>query len=236
MHGPSLVERARTALHASPILELVADGMHELVTQHRTDRHGRVSLLLAPSSPVVAAIRRAPVAMLLSGASLRPVELADRVRARVELGGFLCGTRPLPVNWVVVQAQVLTVGLDGVPVDPRTFAAARPDPFVDAEPALVRTLLRHRPAALAAACAQVAPRLVAAASALAPSGLDRYGVSVWLAGHRWTRELRLDFPAPLDRDDDVRAAVEQLLDTRFDADTAAGRSTAGPPSWPQPRG
>lgn len=211
MHRGIAGERARTVLRTSPTLEVVADGIREFVAEHGADQRGRPLLMLPASSPVVAAARSATLGVRLRAASLRLVEVADRVRARLELHGHLRALRVLRSGRVLLATEVLAVRLDGSAVDPDTYADSRPDPFADDEAALVRALLRHRPATLAGACAQVVPDLVATAVAIAPSGLDRHGVTVWLAGPGWSREIRLGFPAPLDANGDIAAAVRTLL-------------------------
>lgn len=211
---PTPAELARTALRASPTLEIVAGGVTATVGRHDTDRRGRPMLLVDRRSALaeLATNKLDPVPMLVWAASLRPVELPDRVRARVELSGYLDTVCPMRCGQVQLRGEVLAVTLDGARIDPDAYARAASDPHVDDEAALLRTLLRNRPAALARACARLEPELVAAATAIAPSGLDRHGVTVWLGGPGWARELRLPFPEPLDDPGAAASTVAALLD------------------------
>lgn len=213
---PTPAEQARTALRASPTLEVVAFGVSEVVAEHGIDHRGRPLLVLDRRAPLAELMVRAghagdPIPTLVHGASLRPVEVPDRVRARVELRGYLDTVRPLPSGGMLLRGEVLAVTLDGTGVDPEAYAQAAADPHVDDEAIHLRALRGH-PATLARACERIEPELVAAATAIAPSGLDRHGVVVWLGGPGWARELRLAFDGPLERGDDVTAAVAALLE------------------------
>lgn len=209
-----MAELARTTVWASPTLEVVADGLRTIVVQHSCDRWGRPLLHLDAATPLVELVTRAPgpVPMLVRAASLRPIEVPDRVRARVELRGHL---EPLSSRQgtVRLRGEVLTVDLDGTAVDPDAYAAAAVDPHVTREPGLLRKLLREHPASLARCCARCEPELLATAAELAPCGLDRHGLTVWLSAPGWTREIRLPFPRPVDDPTDLSAALSTLLDT-----------------------
>lgn len=213
---PTPAEQARTVLRASPTLEIVAGDVTAVVAEHDVDGWGRPLLALDGRVPLAEEVVRArqighPLPMLVRAASLRPVEVPDRVRARVELSGYLDTVCRLGSGQVLLRGEVLAVTLDGSGVDPDAYAQAACDPHVDDEAIHLRALREH-PAAVARACAQLEPELVAAASSIAPSGLDRRGVTVWLAGPGWVHELRLAFDKPMERGDDVTAAVAGLLD------------------------
>jgi len=210
---PTPAERARTTLRACPVLEVVARDVPSLVAEHGADRRGRPLLLLDPAATLAEFAVRAsePILVRVRATSLRPVEVPDRVRARVELCGYVDTIRQHTSGQILLRVEVLAVTLDGAVVDPDAYAAAVCDPHIDDESVHLRPL-RDRPAALARACGRVARELVAAATAIASSGLDRYGITVWLGGPGWTREIRLPFDAPVESGDDVAAAVAGLLD------------------------
>lgn len=201
---------------ASPTLDVVAGGVRCVVGRHGTDRWGRPTLMVDGGAELAAQARSgAPAPMVVRAASLRPIEVPDRVRARVELCGFLelVATLPSgtgPSGMVLLRGEVLSVTLDGASVDPDAYAGARSDPHVHRETEVLRRLRRH-PAALAERCARAAPATVAAAAEIGPSGVDRHSLTVWLAAPGWTREIRLPFPHPVDDPCALQTALAELL-------------------------
>lgn len=91
MAVPTPAERARTTLRLSPYLRVRAPGGEAEVDLHGVDPDGSVVLVLPDASPVVTAVRgaRGDVPVLVDAADLCPVPVADRVRGRVRLVGWV---------------------------------------------------------------------------------------------------------------------------------------------------
>jgi hypothetical protein len=88
---PTPAERARTILRSAPCLRVRTPGAWAVVDLHGTDPDGSVVLVLAEESPVVGAVRRAgaDLPVLVDAADLCPVPVADRVRGRLRLVGWV---------------------------------------------------------------------------------------------------------------------------------------------------
>ena len=97
MPNPTPAERARTIVRLSPYLRVRAPGACADVALHGTDPDGSVVLVLTEQSPVVAAVRaeRADLPVLLDAADLCPVPVADRLRGRARLVGWVHEPEPL---------------------------------------------------------------------------------------------------------------------------------------------
>ena len=92
--GPTPAERARTLAYGFADGVLVAPGVpYAPVPAHSTDRDGRPLLLVQRASPIVAALTAEPdgadVPATLRISDVAPVTLADRVRGRAWLHGWL---------------------------------------------------------------------------------------------------------------------------------------------------
>lgn len=233
---PSPAERARTAMWISPTLEIAAaGGVVATVAAHVTDDSGRPMLTVDRRSPLAELLAgmRGPVPMVVHAAALRPIQGPDRVRTRVELRGFLTIVRrpaehiaaalrwastrtaerpPFKPGCLMLRGEVLAINIDGLQVDPDAYAAAAPDPLVDHETAILEELLRNRTADIIEICGLLEPELLAEATEIAPSGLDRHGLTVWLSGPERVCEIRLPFAMPVDRLHDLPAAMGLLLD------------------------
>jgi hypothetical protein len=237
--GPAPAERARSALAACPIPEVTAHGTRSLVPLHATDADGRPVLLVPDDSPPAAAVAGSTgdVPVVLRAAHLRPLQVVDRVRARVELHGRLDVVAPaergpamlrlahlggVAVAGVVLAGQVPAghtllrlrpdqVTLDGEPVDLAEFGRAAPDPFACREGELLRRLLRDRPEAVAGLCTLLDPAVLADATEIAPSGLDRHGLTIRASSPTGPRESRLAFPEPVACSGALEEAMRALL-------------------------
>jgi hypothetical protein len=88
---PTPAERARTILRLAPCLRVRAPGACAEVDLHGTDPDGSVVLVPSDESPVVGAVRRAgeDLPVLVDAADLCPVPVADRVRGRLRLVGWV---------------------------------------------------------------------------------------------------------------------------------------------------
>lgn len=249
--GPDPAERSRTVLAASPLLEVTAHGETSLVPVHVTDPDGRPLLLVPDTAPVASAVAgsRAAVPARVRAAQLRPLQVVDRVRARVELHGaldvvpvterhgamlrlaHLAGTHPAatgspepPPGYALLRVEPHHVTLDGAPVDLASYTAATHDPFADRESALLRHLLGERPQAVAGLATLLDPAVIAEATEIAPSGLDRHAVTILVTGPAGAREIRLAFPAPAPTPAALESALGVLL-------ARARRGIRGEAAW-----
>lgn len=233
---PSPAERARTTLRAAPTLQVCAAGIDWTVDIHGTDATGRPVLTVADRSPLAAALAGAPgpLPTLVHAAHLRTRRGPDRVRARAEVLGWLdvvaphehraamatltrCGTRMAlaepPDGLSLLRVDALAVTLDGSPVDPDGYRFAAPDPLVDREAHHLRDLVPDRGHELTRLCRLLDPVLVAGATEIAPSGLDRYGLLIQITRPDGIHETRLLFRPPLRRADALGPAFRRLLAT-----------------------
>lgn len=145
---PTPAERARTVLRAAPTLEVTAAGVRCIVDRHGVDRCGRPVLLVADVAPLAALLAGAagPVPVLVDGAQLRPLPGPDRIRARIELLGWIdvvpvtehrsamagmAHALPTAISRSGAGMSVLRVDVAGVSVDDE---AVDPDDFARAEP------------------------------------------------------------------------------------------------------
>lgn len=89
--GPTAAERARTLAYGIADGVLVAPGVpYAPVPAHSTDRDGRPLLLVQTASPIAAALAAEPdMPATLRISDVAPVTLADRVRGRAWLHGWL---------------------------------------------------------------------------------------------------------------------------------------------------
>jgi len=235
MTQPSPAERARTAMRSSPTLEIVAGGMVTTIATHATDDSGRPMLTVERRSPLAEFLagRPDPTPLVVHAAALRPLQVPDRVRTRVVLCGFLTIVRRpaehiaavlrltstrteqtprLEPGCLLLRGEVLAINVDGLQVQPDAYAAAAPDPLVDHETAILGELLRNRTADIIEICGLLEPELLAEATEIAPSGLDRHGITVWLSGPDRVCEIRLPFAVPVDHLDHLPGALGLLLD------------------------
>ncbi|TDC81256.1 DUF2470 domain-containing protein [Actinomadura sp. 7K507] len=92
IEGPTAAERARTLAYGIADGVLVAPGVpYAPVPAHSTDRDGRPLLLVETASPITTALATEPDDMpaTLRISDVAPVTLADRVRGRAWLHGWL---------------------------------------------------------------------------------------------------------------------------------------------------
>lgn len=215
------------------MIDVTAGGVNWTVDRHGPDRHGRPVLLVADGSPLTVMLAAAaePVPAVIEGAQLSAHRGPDRVRARIELLGWLEMVPPtghraamatlshaLPTalsrltgGTSLLRAEIFAVAVDGVGVNPDDYSRARPDPFVDHEWRLLRELLLDRRRELARLCACLDPALAAAAWDIVPAGLDRHGITVRVTRLDGVVDVRLAFRAPVTAADELKAAVQELL-------------------------
>jgi uncharacterized protein DUF2470 len=235
---PTPAERARTTVRLSPYLRVRLPGAAAEVDLHGTDPDGSVVLVVPEDSPVVAAVRRATadVPVLVDAADLCPVPVADRVRARTRLIGWVHEPAPelrrelalvaadrdnaealldigsgRTVLYVdVVEAHVTVAGAD--PDDVGAVEVVRPQDYAGARP----DPLSGTEAALLGDLVTGHPGELRRLAELVPAelragaipiALDRYGL-VLRCG---TEDVRLPFGAPVQCPRELPARMRELL-------------------------
>ncbi|WP_242614180.1 DUF2470 domain-containing protein [Actinomadura roseirufa] len=207
-HGPGPAERARTLAYGMADGVLVAPGVpYAPVTAHTTDRDGRPLLLVPAAAPIAAAVAGEPddLPATLRVSDVAPVALADRVRGRARLHGWLTElpagelraaalrlAHPHPRaelldlaagrpdgEWTVLALEVAQAEVQDAwgdaVVEPEEYAAAAPDPFVAVEPGI----LSHLDSCHRDELARLLPAAEGAPGPVVrPLALDRYGL--WL--------------------------------------------------------
>lgn len=230
---PTSAERARTVLVAAPILEVRAFGSTWTVPTHGVDPSGR-PLLLVPDRLVSAqrpAIAAPAARAVVDAAQLHVVRTPDRVRTRLQVRGTIGAVpeherdrlladqgdviRVLDIldGHTVLRVEPAQVLVDGLPVPLAAYRTAEPDPLVAVETAQLEDLLFRRPGDLAWLCTLLGPEPVAAATTIAPLGLDRYGLTVRITGPAGSIDHRLAFPYRVDRCETLRDVLRRLVGT-----------------------
>jgi len=233
---PRPEERARTITCgvASAALTL-PDGSHVEVVAHAADAEGRPVLLARADGPVVRTLAGWPdsdMPAALEVTDLAPVPLADRVRGRVWLSGWVsevpesereaalrrvAEVRPLPEPfagaWRVLRMDIaeldLVDGWGAADVDVDAYQAARPDPLATEEPSLMRHLDTAHRRELTALCARV-DALTGACDPRA-LGVDRYGLWVRVTLEGRAVNVRFAFPEPVADAYGLQVAYRALL-------------------------
>lgn len=243
MSRPTPAERARTTVRLSPYLRVRLPGAAAEVDLHGTDPDGSVVLVVPESSPVVAAVRRATadVPVLVDAADLCPVPVADRVRARTRLIGWVHEPAPelrrelalvaadrdnaealldigsgRTVLYVdVVEAHVTVAGAD--PDDVGAVEVVRPQDYAGARP----DPLCGTEAALLGHLVTGHPGELRRLAELVPAGLVPVGAragAVPIALDRYglvlrcgTEDVRLPFDAPVHCPRELPARMRELL-------------------------
>lgn len=231
--GPDPAERARTALTDCPLPEVVAHGIGSPASVHIVEPGGDIVALVCDGDRLaVVAGEHGDVPALLRAAALRPLQVADRIRARVEVHGRLDVvptpehgtamlrlarrgdvpvTTTLPRGHLLLRLRAAQVLLDGDPVDLDAYRNATADPFTHRESDLLRRLLRDRPEAVAGLCSLLEPALLEGAREIVPSGLDRHGITILITGDAGSRESLIPFVRPVSAVSELEAALHGLL-------------------------
>lgn len=205
--GPTAAERARTLAYGMADGVLVAPGVpYAPVPAHTTDRDGRPLLLVQAASPIRAAVaaETEDVPATLRISDVAPVALADRVRGRAWLHGWLTEVpdgelraaalrlshaHPRPElldlgaerdgrrEWTILALEIAQVEID----DAWGSATLEPEEYAAAAPdpfvAIEGGMLTHLDSRHRDELAELLPDSVPAGP-VRPLGLDRYGM--WL--------------------------------------------------------
>lgn len=218
---PSAAERARTAVASARVGCLTTYARHSAARPHPTtvavecDGEGRPVLPVTPNSLAAAQLLARPLATLhvappgceattVHGAAHRLRAAGDGLlRYRLEVGSVRLGQRrPLPV-----------------PLE--QYQAASPDPLRHAAPAVLHHLARCHAEQLAA-CLRTRGH---DALWVEPRALDRRGLDVLSVGPDGVDLVRLSFPEPVTRLQELAAGLAVPLLCRCDQHTA-GDATA----------
>jgi Protein of unknown function (DUF2470) len=235
---PTPAERARTILRLAPCLRVRTPGAWAEVDLHGTDPDGSVVLVLAEQSPVVGAVRRAgaDLPVLVDAADLCPVPVADRVRGRLRLVGWVHEPAPTlrrelalvaadregagalldigrdrTVLYVdVVEALVADGGADPDDVGAVTFLD--PEEYAAARPdplaGTEAALLDHLLSGHPTELRRLAAQLPGPVrEAAVPVALDRYGLVLRCGAG----DVRLPFGAPVRSPRELPGRMRELL-------------------------
>ncbi|MFI0479208.1 DUF2470 domain-containing protein [Actinomadura sp. 9N215] len=246
--GPTAAERARTLAYGIADGVLVAPGVpYAPVPAHATDRDGRPLLLVQSASPIAAGLRNpapdadADVPATLRISDVAPVALADRVRGRAWLHGWLSEVpdaelraaalrvshaHPRPElldlgaerdgrrEWTILALEVAQVEID----DAWGSATLEPEEYAAAAPdpfvAVESGILTHLDACHRDELAGLPPESVPPGP-VRPLALDRYGM--WLrcsappSDAHATFDLRLPFAEPVSDLHGLRCVYRRLF-------------------------
>jgi hypothetical protein len=231
---PTAGERARTLAYGVADGVLAGPGVpYAPVSAHITDDNGRPFLLIPSVSPVVAALQGEPdLPATLRISDVAPVPLADRVRGRAWLHGWITELRgrerhaaamllsrlhPRPElldlaengEWTLLALEAAEIEIEDswgtATLEPEEYADAVPDPFVAIEAGILSHLDSCHRAELAALLPNALPGDVRALS------LDRYGM--WLRCAE-QGDVRVVFAEPVSDLHGLRCAYRRLFGVR----------------------
>ncbi|MFC5805140.1 DUF2470 domain-containing protein [Streptomyces formicae] len=229
---PSSAERIRTVLTGATSLTLTTHRrIYDLIDAHTVNSKGQLRLLPPGGSPLAAEVACAPrgsVAALLHFTDVAPTAVRDRVRARVTLSGWLSPAGPdrpsdtdhatdgsgeadgyalrLDTARATIETAeaTATVGLDEV-------VLAEADPLAREEAALLTHLTDDHADVVAQLAALAGAYPLNGAVRVTPFALDRYGITLRCEYTRGHGDLRIVFPAPLTRAEQLGERIHQLL-------------------------
>jgi hypothetical protein len=212
--APSLPERARSVLAScSSATVLTADTEHE-VTDLFHDGAGDLVFRLGRRHPLTQAVLADPDGELTAVAELTQlaaVPARERVRSRLTLGGWLRAD-PCDLSLRLGVVEVVVEDLDGaweVPVD--EYHAARPDCLARVESEHLLHLGSHHQDAVSLLARLAGNSALQGAVRVLPLALDRYGLVLRIERIRGFVDVRLPFPSPVRRAEDVGEAMRNLL-------------------------
>ncbi|UUN30650.1 DUF2470 domain-containing protein [Streptomyces sp. FIT100] len=233
---PSSAERIRTVLTGATSLTLTTHRrIYDLIDAHTVTPKGQLRLHPPADSPLASEVACAPrgaLAALLHFTDIAPTAVRDRVRARVTLSGWLSPAGPddpsgtdhasgtdtegdgasegyalrLDTARATIEAGETgaTVGLDEV-------ILAEADPLAREEAALLTHLTDDHADLVARLAALAGPRPMNDTLRVTPFALDRYGITLRYEYARGHGDLRIAFPAPLTRAEQLGERIHQLL-------------------------
>ncbi|MEO3849273.1 DUF2470 domain-containing protein [Streptomyces sp. B8F3] len=227
--APTPAERVRTILATAGSLTLETDGFRcDLVGLHTAaPGPGGPLLRLRPpaDSALAARVVCAPTGDLpvrLHLTDIAPVEVRDRVRARVMLTGWLAPERAQPeadrlvLGFDPAEALVVTAGAGtedpgAAVVDLDELAAAAPDPLAVQESAMLLHLADSHRNAVDALTRLLSPSALHGVVRVHPLALDRHGLTLRLEHPRIHHDTRLPYATPLTDPAEAGPAIQTLL-------------------------
>jgi hypothetical protein len=230
-------ERARTVACGAAAALCVRGLSPSRPLAHTTTAAGQVLVLVPADGEVAVALEEeADRSTVLMVSDRAPVPLRDSLRAQLWLSGWLTPVRPadqraaaLDFAEVRPDEHLLDVGRGALllrldlaevvvregehcaEVGPPEYAAARPDPLVGVEAAMLRHLDRDHPEALALLRSRIPAAELGPRDVVRPLGIDRFGYRLRIERPTSTRDLRIPFPRPLTCPGQLQAATRQLL-------------------------
>jgi hypothetical protein len=211
--SPSLAERARGVLVSSSSATVVtAEAQYEVGDV--VDAGGDLVLRLGSRHPLTQAVLSEPggdLTAVVELTQLVAVPARDRVRARLTLGGWLTAD-PLDLSLRLDVAEVVLEDSDGAwELDADEYRDARPDCLARVENEHLLHLGAHHPDAITLLARLAGSRALQDAVRVLPLSLDRYGLVLRIERLRGYADVRLPFPSPVRRVDDVADAMRCLL-------------------------
>lgn len=213
-HTPSLAEQARSVLVASTSATVLTGGAEYEVGDLWPDDDGNLVLRLGTRHPLTQAVLGAPdgdLAAVVELTRLAAVPARDRVRQRLSLGGWLA-VDPADGSLQLAVAEVVVEDADGAwEVCPDEYLTARPDCLARVESEHLMHLGTHHPDAVTLLARLAGDDALQGAVRVLPLALDRYGLVLRVERVRGFLDVRLPFPAPVRRPEDVADAMRCLL-------------------------
>jgi hypothetical protein len=218
---PSLAERARSVLAAASSATVVtSDAQYEVgdlfedVDPPPTPTSGDLVLRLGTRHPLTQAVLSADdgdLTAVVELTQLAAVPARERVRARLALGGWLT-IEPVDLSVRLDVAEVVLEDDEGAwEVDVDDYRAASPDCLARVESEHLLHLGSHHPDAVTLLARLAGNRALQGAVRVLPVALDRYGLVLRVERIRGYLDVRLPFPAPVRRSQDVADAMRCLL-------------------------
>jgi hypothetical protein len=215
-HTPSLAEQARSVLAASTSATVLTGGAEHEVGDLRPGEDGNLILRPGTRHPLTQAVLSAPdgdLAAVVELTRLAAVPARDRVRQRLSLGGWLAsGSDPSDGSLRLAVAEVVVEDAEGAwEVCLDEYLAARPDLLARVESDHLMHLGAHHPDAVTLLARLAGDAVLQGAVRVLPLALDRYGLVLRVERVRGFLDVRLPFPAPVRRPEDVAEAMRCLL-------------------------
>jgi hypothetical protein len=201
---PTAAELVLSVLAAARSLTLTTEGHRvELVGLHSLEATDRLLLNVPADSHLAAEIATTAEGDLPASVEftdVAPVAVPDRVRARVQLRGWLSvaadGADPGALLFKTAEAELAHEGRT-TEVEPEDLARAEPDPLAATEAEILTHLADAHGDAVELLAQLVPTRLLAGVTRVDPLRLDRYGIVLRLQRTGDRHDVRLTFPNPL---------------------------------------
>jgi hypothetical protein len=221
---PSLAERARSVLTAASSASVVtSDAQYEVgdlfedgdpFSPSPSPTSGDLVLRLGMRHPLTQAVLSADdgeLTAVVELTQLAAVPARERVRARLALGGWLT-LEPVELSVRLDVAEVVLEDDEGAwEVDVDEYRAARPDCLARVENEHLLHLRSHHPDAVTLLARLAGNRALQGAVRVLPVALDRYGLVLRVERIRGHVDVRLPFPAPVQRSEDLADSMRCLL-------------------------